>query len=407
MSYILKSTDPECLREDKAGGKCASLADLQLRHQVPEFFVLSKDLYLEVVELANISKFYNRLATLKIWQTWSINLISKEIKEAFLAVSLPSNIRQEIFDCAKAQSKYNSWRSSMVGEDGVKLSYAGVLRTELFIELDTPEDVDKIYLPLLAEGYSVGAIKYRIQHSVSQEIILSIGVQKQINSYAGVVLFGQAFTTDQRSVLSVVYGQCEAVVSNKVKVFRYEVDNSTFEVDLLSAGPQNKQLLPNFGVKSVEWVDIHQEKQTLAPLPNYILQEIARIGQEEFAYTGVRRDMEFSITIDPGTGEFIVWSLQSRPETKKIVGKLGDRDTKTPVLATGIPCAPGIVYCQVSKPGSVPLHLADNVAFVGSEFEPDHDWTLGSIVGIVADTGNESSHGVAKGMNLAFLLSWQ
>jgi pyruvate, water dikinase len=397
MSYIINSSDPDCLNPNKTGGKCSSLADLQLRHRVPEFFVLSDKLYLEVAKLAGLSKFYDRLETLKIWQTWSIDQISLQIREAFLSVKLPENIRQEIFEHAKNQSRYNSWRSSMVGEDGVKLSYAGVLRTELFVSLNTPEDVDKILLPLLADGYSVGAIKYRIQHGVSQKIVLPVGIQKQINSYAGVVLFGQSFTSDKRSVLSVVYGQCEAVVANKVQVFRYEVDNSNFKVEILSGGPQTKQLLPNYDTKSVEWIDIQPEYQTLPPIPENILQEITRIGQEEYQHTGIRRDMEFSITINPDTKDFIIWSLQSRPVTKQIVTKLGEKDTTTPILATGIPCAPGVVYCQVVKPGSKPKHLPENVAFVGSEFEPDNDWTLGSIVGIVADTGNESSHGVAKG----------
>lgn len=405
-SWIVESYDEICLYENVSGGKGSSLADLvQQEYNVPYFFILSNSAYNLVENLADLKRFYSRLATLKIFQTRRILQISKEIQQAILAVELPKEFRNTVYRHAKTQSDFNSWRSSMVGEDSVSLSYAGVLRTELFVNLQAPSDVDKVYLGLLAEAFSIGAINYRIQNNASHEISLPIVVQKQIDSDAGVVYFGQNQVSTEKSLLSACYGQCEAIVSNQISAYRYEADNHTFDIKLVSNNAQLKQLRPNFETRELEWVEISADLASMAPLPDFVLQQIVKFGQQEAQRKGGPRDMEFSITFE--NNEPVIWVLQSRPVTKKIVSDLGPEDNESPVLARGIPTSPGIYYGQVITPGSIPESLKPGCIFLGEEFAPIHDWTLGSISAIIADTGDDASHAAAKGheFNIPVVLS--
>lgn len=384
------------LDEKITGGKGASLADLyQAGHNVPDFFVISASAWRIIESLSNLSRFYDRLETLKSFQVRRISKISEQIRNAIRSIKLPNDLRQEIFNNARNQSEFNSWRSSMTGEDGDKLSYAGVLRTELFVSLSTPDDVDKILLSLLAEGFSVGAINYRIAHGVSHKISLQIVIQKQINSIAGIVFYGQSMTSTSESLFSVCYGQCEAIVANRVKTFRYKADNETLDIKLLSAGPQIEQLLPNFIEKNVAWYQIEENLQTVQPLPPEILKKIVEIGQMEKLRKGNARDIEISVTIEGG--KYTIWMLQSRPVTKKLVTSKGPEDYETEILARGVPASPGVWFGKVSFIGSEPKAIPNGTIFLGQEFGPQSDWSLGSISAIIADTGDDASHGAAKG----------
>jgi pyruvate, water dikinase len=396
QSWIVKSNDEAALYSHVTGGKGSSLADLaQNGYNVPDFHVISNTAYQVVEELAELENFYPRLDTLKKFQIRRISKLSAEVQSAILAVKLPQDLRVLIYDEAKKQAEFNSDRSSMVGEDGVKLSYAGVLKTELFVNLVSPEDVDPIYLGLLSEAFSVSAINYRIANNVSHRISLPIVVQRQINSFAGIVYYGQTQTSTEESLFSVCYGQCEGIVSNQITAFRYKANNTTFAIQQLEKSAQTKQFLPNFTTKKCEWVDIPNELQQKPPLPDFVLQQIVRIGQAEAARKGNPRDMEFSVTLE--NGEFVIWVLQSRPVTKKLVSDLGPEDNITPVLATGIATSPGVFYGQLVRTGENPVSLPENSIFLGEEFAPKDDWTLGSVNAIIADTGDDASHAAAKG----------
>jgi pyruvate, water dikinase len=406
QNLIVFPNDEIALYPHVTGGKGSSLVDLvQNEYNVPELHVISNTAYSVIEKLAGLENFHPRLDKLKMFQTRCISQWSAKVQKAILAVKLPHDLRVLIFEEAKKQSKFNSYRSSMVGEDGVSLSYAGVLKTELFVNLEKPEDVDAIYLGLLSEAFSVSAIKYRIFHNVSHNISLPIVVQKQIDSYAGIVYYGQTQTSTEESLFSVVYGQCEGIVGNHTTPFRYKANNSTFAIQQLEQSSQLKQYLPNFTTKKCEWVDVPTELQSTPPLPEFVLQQIVRIGQAEAARKGNPRDMEFSVTIE--NGEFVIWVLQSRPVTKKLVSDLGPEDNETEVLATGIPVSPGIFYGQVFRQGQDPLSLAKNSIFIGEEFGPNDDELLGDIGAGGANVGDDASHGAAKGheFGIPFVLS--
>jgi pyruvate,water dikinase len=200
------------------GGKAYGLAFLELnRFQVPRWLALSThafNLFIHENQLSQVVKEFIE----NMRNNASIDTLSEQgvhVAKAFKAAKLPALVAEKIeFLCHS--SDFYAVRSSAVGEDGEKYSFAGQMDSFLFRQ--GPEDVHSAIIDCYCALFSPTAISYRMQNNLT-ELDLSMGVviQEMVDSeVSGVTFTANPLNGNRQQVLtSANYGQGLGVVNGE------------------------------------------------------------------------------------------------------------------------------------------------------------------------------------------------
>lgn len=203
------------------GGKANSLLKLKNNgFNVPNFFVIDSDCYLEFLKSNNI---YQEIISLIKDNRY------EEIEKLIMDGVFDKSLEKKIYDdFLKLNSKYVSVRSSAINEDGKEKSYAGQYSTLLNVDVNNLFSSIKMCWCSL---YSENAISYSLDANVYG---MNVVIQEMINpDYAGVAFtIDNTSDTNNYSVIEVVQGLGEKLVSGETTPTKFIVRRETKFPDL-------------------------------------------------------------------------------------------------------------------------------------------------------------------------------
>lgn len=228
------------------GGKADSLLNLKTKgFNVPDFFIIGMDEYKEFLESNNL------LEQIK-------GLLVSDRRDDIKGLLLKSNISSELEK--RIRERFNgldsnlvSVRSSALNEDGKSKAFAG--QYDSYLNVDSNNLFEKIKL-CWASFYNTSANEY---YKNSEIYGMNVIVQKMIDAdYAGVVFsIDPTSDTDNYSIIEIVKGLGENLVSGKVTPTKFIMRKSTNHIDLKIGDIQINYEL----IKELENVIIKIEKE--------------------------------------------------------------------------------------------------------------------------------------------------
>ncbi|RLG00788.1 MAG: phosphoenolpyruvate synthase [Thaumarchaeota archaeon] len=398
------------------GGKCANLGEmLRAGIPVPPGFAVTAYAYKKFIEETKIAeKIYDILdETIKDPKDpKQYEEASKKIRALIESTPIPEYLRKEIIEnykklCKKTKSKevFVAVRSSATAEDLPGASFAG--QQETFLNVRGEEELLNSVRKCWSSLFTPRAIFYRTQKGFRHEkVLISVAVQKMVNSKAAGVMFTLHPVTGDTSkiVIESVWGLGEAIVSGAVTPDHFEVDKNNLKI-----------LVKQIAKKTVEYVrdpktgktvhrEVPPERQEKPSLTDEEIIELAKLAKKIEEHYGTAQDIEFAVDRDLPFPENI-FIVQSRPETvwsvKKEEAEKASAGTETiaiteaKMVVKGLPASPGI-YAGKAKVVLSPEDAAKKIQkgdiLVTKMTNPDWVPYMRVAGAIVTDEGGMTCH---------------
>jgi len=306
------------------GGKNASLGELiNADIRVPPGFAVTTNSYSVFMEKAGINNtIFNLLADLDPGNIVALNQAAEKVQEMIKTAVIPGDVQKIISDgysllCEKCRvdALPVAVRSSATAEDLPTASFAGQQDTYLWITgADRViESVRKCWASL----YTPRAISYRVKNNFPHEkVLISVGVQKMVNSKAAGVMFTLNPTNGDISkvVIEGSWGLGETVVSGSVNPDKFVVDKVMGEINERTISTKHIECV--FDVEKGETVeaDVDEDMQCTCCLADQEIRELVKVAKTIESHYGRPMDIEWAIDQDFEFPENI-FIVQARPET--------------------------------------------------------------------------------------------
>jgi pyruvate,water dikinase len=319
------------------GGKNASLGELiNAGIRVPPGFAVTTDSYSVFMEKAGINDMiFGLLADLAPDDIDALHQVAEKVQDMIKTAVIPQDVRKRILDgysllCAECEADALpvAVRSSATAEDLPTASFAGQQDTYLWITGTDRviESVRKCWASL----YTARAISYRVKNDFPHEkVLISVGVQKMVNSKAAGVMFTLNPTDGDISkvVIEGSWGLGETVVSGSVNPDKFVVDKVMGEINERTISTKHIECV--FDVEKGETVDadVDEDMQCTCCLEDPEINALVKTAKIIEAHYGRAMDIEWAIDKDFSFPENI-FIVQARPETvwsqrkkKSVLGK--------------------------------------------------------------------------------------
>ncbi|MGD9114588.1 MAG: PEP/pyruvate-binding domain-containing protein, partial [Desulfobacterales bacterium] len=306
------------------GGKNASLGELiNAGIRVPPGFAVTTDSYSVFMEQAGINDtIFSLLADLDPDNIEALNQTAENIQEMIKTAVIPEDVQKKIGKgysllCEKCEvdALPVAVRSSATAEDLPTASFAGQQDTYLWI-LSTDRVVESVR-KCWASLYTPRAISYRVKNDFPHEkVLISVGVQKMVNSRAAGVMFTLNPTDGDISkvVIEGSWGLGETVVSGSVNPDKFVVDKVMGEINERTISTKHIECI--FDVEKGETVDadVEDDMQCTCCLEDREIKELVKTAKAIESHYGRAMDIEWAIDKDFSFPDNI-FIVQARPET--------------------------------------------------------------------------------------------
>ena len=215
---------------DKAGGKGASLGEMQSLVPVPEGFVVSAQAYEKFVDQVK-KDIFDLLKMINIEDSTQLDKIAKDIRDIILKVDIPSELKEDIEKAFNELKGFVAVRSSATAEDLPEASFAGQQDTHLNVR-GAEDVVDKVR-QCWASLFTARAIYYRENYKFKHEdVFIAVVIQRMINSESAGVLFTVNPVNNEKNeiIIEGAFGLGEMVVSGQITPDMYLVEKSSLEI---------------------------------------------------------------------------------------------------------------------------------------------------------------------------------
>ena len=264
----------------------------------------------------------------------------KEIRQAILSTPIPDEIQEEIITayvslCDKCDrvDLPVAVRSSATAEDLEDASFAGQQDTYLWIWGN--DEVVKATHECWASLFTDRAITYRMRVGFPQDgVLISVGIQKMVNSRSAGVMFTLDPVTGDRSRITIDanWGFGESIVQGMVSPDNFIIGKKSLSIKQSIIGQKDRMFVANGCGTKVETVSSGQ--QVIPCISVAEVTEIAKMGMRIEKHYGAPQDIEWAIDKDLPFPEN-TFSTQSRPVTaagkkdfgRKVMKEEGKSDT--------------------------------------------------------------------------------
>lgn len=324
MDYILDFEDVDKSSIPLVGGKNASLGEMiKAGIRVPPGFSVTTESYRRFISEAGIrEEIFRIVSDVNPDDTKSLDEAGKRAQSLINETSIPVGIQEAIRDgCLGLREKCGiesvpvAVRSSATAEDLPTASFAGQQDTYLWVEGTDRiiRDVRRCWASL----FTPRAISYRIRNNFPHEkVLISVGVQKMVNSRAAGVMFTLNPTDGDPSKVLIEgnWGLGETVVSGSVNPDRFVVDKVVMEINERTISTKHIECVYDCDKGEVVHCDVVPDMQNRSCLDDQEIRELVRIAKIIEGHYGCPQDIEWAIDKDLSLPENI-FIVQSRPET--------------------------------------------------------------------------------------------
>jgi len=324
MDYVLNFEDVDKNALPLVGGKNSSLGEMiKVGIQVPPGFAVTTESYLTfIIERGIKDKIFQVLSDLDSDDVNALNHASTEAQKLITGAPMSIDVKNAIEEgykqlCERCVLEIVpvAVRSSATAEDLPTASFAGQQETYLWVQ-GAQKVVQKVQ-SCWASLFTPRAISYRIKNDFSHEkVLISVGVQKMVNSRVAGVMFTLNPTDGDPSkvVIEGSWGLGETVVSGSVNPDKFVVDKVVMETTekMLSTKHIECHYDPEKG--EVVNADVEKDLQCKCCLEDREIKALVNMSKTIEAHYGLPMDIEWAIDRDLPFPEnmFIV---QARPET--------------------------------------------------------------------------------------------
>jgi pyruvate,water dikinase len=313
---IISFRDLDKSKSDQAGNKMASLGEIRNRLgiKVPNGFVISAGTFKEFLISSDLQVEIDRLMqscpTGEMDQLFSL---SANIQQKIIRAKLPAELEKAILDAYAELEKSEgrgvrvSLRSSALGEDSAKTSFAGLYRSELNV---SSEDLLHAYKEVVASKYSLQAITYRLNRGVrDEEVDMCVGCMSMVNAVAGGVVYSKnpVDPRDERIFIHSVNGLPKGVVDGSVAADLFVVSREPLQI-VEKEIAQKRVKFVCYDDEGISRNEITGAEGCAVSIGDRIALELARIVLRIEDHYGVAQDVEWALD---GQGEIVI--VQSRP----------------------------------------------------------------------------------------------
>ena len=324
MDFILNFNQVDKDSLQQVGGKNASLGEMiKAGIRVPPGFAVTTDSYLNFITSASIrDTIFQRLSDFDPDDLAALEKAGKEVQALIRAALVPDEIKAaireayaQLCDHCASENIPVAVRSSATAEDLPTASFAGQQDTYLWVE-KIDQVIEKVK-SCWASLFTPRAISYRIKNNFPHEnVLISVGVQKMVNSKAAGVLFTLNPTNGDPSkvVIEGNWGLGETVVSGDVNPDKFVVDKVVMEVSERTISTKHIECLYDPEKEEVVHSDVDPSMQCLCCLEDREVKELVSIANVIESHYGRPMDIEWAIDKGFSFPENI-FIVQARPET--------------------------------------------------------------------------------------------
>ncbi len=324
MEYVINFQKVGKQDVPRVGGKNASLGEMiNAGIRVPPGFAVTTESYLKFITDKGLKeKIFSLLSGLDPEDVKRLNQASDTIQEMIKEIAILEDIRNAIIDeygCLCKEGHMEdipvAVRSSATAEDLPTASFAGQQDTYLWIK-GCDDVIDKVQC-CWASLFTPRAISYRIKNRFPHDkVLISVGVQKMVNSRSAGVMFTLNPTDGDLSkvVIESSWGLGETVVSGDVTPDKFVIDKILMEAS--EKVISRKHIEAIFDDKSGKVItrDVPEDRQQECSLEDKEILELVRVAKEIEKHYGMPMDIEWAIDRDIPFPDNI-FIVQARPET--------------------------------------------------------------------------------------------
>ena len=355
----------ELTKEDVplVGGKNANLGEMiKAGIPVPYGYAVTAYAYKKFIEETGIKDKIYEILKEKVPKTAAkpedYMDASAEIRKLIESTKMPKEIEEAIRKAYRELSKrvgkdeeFVAVRSSATAEDLPGASFAGQQETYLNVkgEDEVVEKVQKCWSSL----FTPRAIFYREQKGFKHEkVLISVAVQKMVNSKSAGVMFTIHPVTGDRNVIVIEgnWGLGEAVVSGSVTPDEWIVDKNTLEIVSERIVEKTVEYIRDPKTGKTIHAEVSPERRNVPCLTKEEVKRLAELARLIEKHYGMPMDIEWAIDRDMQFPES-VFIVQARPETvwsmkeEKVEEKVETVTvSQANVVVKGLPASPGIAY---------------------------------------------------------------
>lgn len=299
--------------ERELGGKASNLTILSTQgFPVPRFVTVPVSSFRAFMRDAALhDPIRTLLAELDFSRPEAVKTASRTIHGMITSQALPEPLRAAILrDAQDFGDAFVAVRSSALGEDGSKDSFAGQMDSFLFVR-GSDALLDAIRA-CWASAFSERALSYRHMKGVDVLAIdIAVVIQEMVHPEVSGVMFTADPLTGDRDVIVIngTYGAGEGIVSGALDTDSFKVAKATWNVSSELVSKPTMVAFDSERGQGTREVPVPQGLQEATCLTTEQAQDLARLGAAIEAHYGAPQDIEWALS----QGRLFI--LQSRPIT--------------------------------------------------------------------------------------------
>lgn len=304
------------------GGKNANLGEMvNAGIRVPPGFAVTSRAFQQYMDEASLwDQIRDTLSDVSVDDIKAVSKAGSAIRKAILSTPIPDEIQKEIITAYSSLSHRCgvtdlpvAVRSSATAEDLEDASFAGQQDTYLWIWGN--DEVVKATHDCWASLFTDRAIIYRMRVGFPQDgVLISVGIQKMVNSRSAGVMFTLDPVTGDRSKITIDanWGFGESIVQGMVSPDNFILSKKSLSIKQSIIGQKDQRFVANGCGTIVE--PVPSEQQVIPCISAGEVIEIAKMGMLIEKHYGSPQDIEWAIDGDLPFPEN-TFSTQSRPVT--------------------------------------------------------------------------------------------
>jgi len=406
------------------GGKNASLGEMiSAGLPVPPGFAVTAHSYERYIQEKNIAEQIYKIikdTVTDLNDPKQYDAASKKIRELIEKTPMPKEIENAIRTAYKELNQrlelkdvFVAVRSSATAEDLPDASFAG--QQETFLNTKGPDDLINKVIKCWSSLFTPRAIFYRNEKGFPHEkVLISVGVQKMVNSRAAGVMFTINPVTGNRDeiVIEGNYGLGETVVSGAVNPDDFVIDKNSMQIKERRIERKTVMYIRDPKTGKTVHLDVPEDKQKVTCITDQEILTLAELANRIDKHYGKAMDIEWAIDQDLSYPQN-VFIVQARPETVWSTKKM-ETPVKTEqnvqetlkVIVRGISAGRrgyGVGKAKVVlNPDDANKIMTKGDVLVTSMTDPDYVPFMKIASAIVTDRGGVTSHAaiVSRELNI-------